>query len=88
MDELELISYFATCGACVLIEELNKKPPVKRRIWAKNWLLERQKKGAYNGILNELRLTDKEDFRKYLRMNTETFQVRYDIQASYFNILN
>ena len=29
-----------------------------------------RKRGAYNGILNELRLTDKEDFRKYLRMNT------------------
>ena len=25
-------------------------------------------------ILNELRLVDKEDFRKYLRMNTETFE--------------
>ena len=30
----------------------------------------RNERGAYNGILNELRLTDKEDLRKYLRMNT------------------
>ena len=27
-----------------------------------------------NMILNELRLVDKEDFRKYLRMTTETFE--------------
>ena len=30
----------------------------------------------YNGILTDLRLTDKEDFRRFLRMNTETFQVK------------
>ena len=44
----------------------------KRRTWARDWLLKRKEKGAYNGIINELRLTDKEDFRKFLRMNTET----------------
>ena len=75
MDDLDLIAYFVSCGAYALIEELNKKTQVKRRIWTRDWLLKRQEKGAYNGILNELRLTDKEDFRKYLRMNTETFQV-------------
>ena len=31
---------------------------------------ETERKRSYNGILNELRLTDKEDFRKSLRMNT------------------
>ena len=31
---------------------------------------ETERKRSCNGILNELRLTDKEDFRKYLRMNT------------------
>ena len=40
------------------------------KIWTREWLLKRNKRGAYNGILNELRLTDKEDFIKYLRMNT------------------
>ena len=40
------------------------------KIWAREWLLKRNERGTYNGILNGLRLTDKEDFRKYLRMNT------------------
>ena len=52
-----------------------KKRNKKNRIWAREWLLERPNKGAYNGILSELPLTDQEDFRKFLRMNAETFQV-------------
>ena len=32
-------------------------------------MLKRNERGAYNGILNEHRLTDKENFRKYLDMN-------------------
>ena len=36
----------------------------RRKIWTREWLLKRNERGAYNGILNELRLTDKENFRK------------------------
>ena len=43
---------------------------LRRKIWTREWLLKGNESGAYNGILNELRLTDKEEFRKYLRMNT------------------
>ena len=55
--------------------ELNMKKKSKRKISTREWSLKRNEGGAYNGILNELRLTDKEDFRKYLRMNTSTFEV-------------
>ena len=41
----------------------------------KDWLHERDTKGAYADILQELRLNDHENFRKYLHMNTDTFQV-------------
>ena len=44
----------------------------------RSWLLKREKKGAYNNILQELRLTDEENFRKYLQINTETFQILAD----------
>lgn len=46
-----------------------------RKKWMKDWLLERESKGAYSNILQELRLQDHEHFRKYLRMNTTTFEV-------------
>ena len=42
----------------------------RRKIWTWEWLLKRNERGAYIGTLNKPRLTDKEDFRKYLRMNT------------------
>ena len=40
----------------------------------KSWLAERERKGAYNNILQELRLDDQENFRRYIRMNTDTFE--------------
>ena len=41
----------------------------------KDGLRGRDTKGAYANILQELRLNDHENFKKYLRMNTDTFQV-------------
>ena len=39
------------------------------------WIRKRDSKGAYYSIINDLKFTDNEDFRKYLRINTSTFQV-------------
>ena len=41
----------------------------------KDWLHEMDTKGAYANILQELHLNDRDNFRKYLRMNTDTTQV-------------
>ena len=40
------------------------------------WLLRIPHKGSCSGILTDLRVTDEEDFRKFLRMNTAKFQVK------------
>ena len=40
----------------------------------KKWLAARDDKDAYNNIIQELRLDDVESYRRYLRMNTETFE--------------
>ena len=45
-----------------------------RSIWAKEWLMQRNSKSVYFNILQELRLQDAENVRKYLHMNTDTFQ--------------
>ena len=74
IDELE-IAYMSFCASYAVIMELDTKKKSRRKIWTREWLLKRNERGSYNGILNELRLTDKEDFRKYLRMNTSTFEV-------------
>ena len=74
-DEKELLGFFViSLGVVALTQEkvIKKKTRVKKRFWMKEWLHSRFQKGAYNGIINELRLQDQEDFRKFLRMNTET----------------
>ena len=63
------------CAIEMMTNETAGKQTRNRKVWMKNWLRERDTKGAYVNILNELRLNDLEHFRKYLRMNTETFQV-------------
>ena len=41
----------------------------------KPWPKNRNDKSAYNNIYSELLLTDKEEFRRYLRMNTTSYEV-------------
>ena len=65
-------------AALVVLAMVRKRRNVNKRrqrtIWIRSWLANRQEKSAHNNILAELRLTDGEHFRKYLRMNTETYQ--------------
>ena len=76
-NDEDILLLTALCGATVAVKAIAEDLETckkKKRIWAREWLLERPNKGAYNSILSELRLTDQEDFRKLLRMNTETFR--------------
>ena len=52
----------------------NHKPPRKHSMWVRSWLAARDDLGAYNQILRELRMVDEEHYRKYLRMNGNTFE--------------
>ena len=62
--QLELLLYMT-------INYLERKKRRKRRYWVKPWLEKRYERSAYNGIFAEMRLHNQEDFRKYLRMNTD-----------------
>ena len=53
-----------------------KKKNTTKRIWAQEWLKKRFNAGIYQNLLQELRLQDQEHFRRYLRMNTDVFEVR------------
>ena len=50
-----------------------KKQGIEKLGWKIGFV--RDTKRAYANILQELRLNDHENYRKYLRMNTDTFQV-------------
>lgn len=68
-------------AACIVnIEILKQQKKTKKRksrsCWIKPWIQRRNEKEAYSNILTELRLEDPGQFRKYLRMNEETYEVR------------
>ena len=54
---------------------MQKKKEKRRKkvVWVKPWLANREFKSAYCNILAELRLHDEEEFRRYLRINTEAY---------------
>ena len=57
IDELE-IAYMSFCVSYTVIMELDTKKKLRRKIWTREWLLKWNERGAYNEILNELRLNE------------------------------
>ena len=57
IDELE-IACMSFCPSCTVIMELDTKKKSRRKIWTREWLLKWNERGAYNEILNELRLNE------------------------------
>ena len=57
INELE-IAYMSFCASYTVIMELDTKNKSRRKIWTQEWLLKRNERGAYYGILNELRLNE------------------------------
>ena len=53
-------------GGSLLLSQEHIKEKRKQRTWTR--LRIRKSKGAYYSIIHDLSLTDKEDFRKYLRI--------------------
>ena len=47
----------------------------RKRIWMRDIFLNRETKGAYSMLMQEMMLKDLESFRQYLRMSTDVFQV-------------
>ena len=57
IDELE-IAYMSFCASCTVIMELDTKKKSRRKIWTLEWLLKWNERGAYNEMLNELKLNE------------------------------
>ena len=70
-----MLLYTSIILATALRKKKDTKIKVKRKEWIKGWLANRARKGAYRNIIRELKLTDKENYRRYLRMDEATFKV-------------
>ena len=58
-------------------EMLTKKKKRQRRIWMKQWLMEREVRGAYNALLVDLPRTAMDDYKRFMRMDEDTFKVTF-----------
>ena len=54
-----------------------QKTKRKRSVWVKSWLKNRMYTSAFNNIFAELMVNDKEEFRRYLRINTASYEVNF-----------
>ena len=61
-----------------------KRQRKDRSCWVKEWLNSHNSLSTYQKILSELRLNDAEYFRRYLRMNTEEFDVKRFLQPYHY----
>ena len=72
-DNNKLMGLLIIAGGSLLLSQVCTKERRKQRKWMRIWIRKRDSIGAYcscYSIINDLSLTDKKDFRKYLRMNT------------------
>ena len=81
-DTLLLLLAVCICQTVTLCQFPFKKRK-KRKIWVKEWLRRQETLGAYNNIASELQLQDCYSYRRYLRMNCETFEVKKTIIVVY-----
>lgn len=52
-----------------------KRRVIKKRIWVRNWIARRATLGAYAQLLQELRNEDPKQFKIFLRMSEEDFNL-------------
>ncbi|KAK8763957.1 hypothetical protein V5799_033434, partial [Amblyomma americanum] len=73
---MEAESAAAVATAALVILELLEEPPAKkpRTSWVSPWLQRRKQQGAYENLMRELALEDSENYRRWIRMDTATFE--------------
>ena len=73
MDNKKLMGMLIIAWEGLSLSQEHIKEMRKQRQWVPLSIRKRDSKRACYSIINDLKLTDKEDFRKYLQMNTSTF---------------
>ena len=66
IDNNKLMGLLIIAGGVLLLNQEHIKQRRKRRQQVRPWIRKRDSKGGYYSIINDLRMTGKEDFRKYL----------------------
>lgn len=74
-QEAAAIAALCVVSASIMLleEQKEKEKKKKARIWVKEWRLRRDTNSSFKFLTSELRLEDKDAYRRYLRMNEESF---------------
>lgn len=73
---------FVVCvlaAANLLLDEDEEVPKKKRSIWIRSWVEKRDVEGCYYKLLPELRSTDSQQYRNFLRMSENNFDFLLDL---------
>ena len=70
IDINKLMGLLIIAGGSLLLSQEHIKERREKREWVCLRIRKKDSKGAYHSVINDLSLTDIEDFRKYPRMNT------------------
>ena len=65
IDNNKLMGLLIIAGGGLLLSQKQTKERRKRRQWVRPWIRKKDSKGTNYSIINNFRLTEKEDFRKY-----------------------
>ena len=63
------------CGSVAYVKQRRERNR-QRKLLVKEWLKNRDEKGGYHNKLHELRMVDLPYYRRFIKMNPETFKVR------------
>ena len=77
MADFEECVALYVCILCTLIlrRRLRRLRVRPRRMWSRAWLQRRRARSCYNTLLQELRVEDIDEYKNYMRMSKETFNM-------------
>ena len=65
----------ALCAISIaLVVRRRKRRRRNRRIWTREWILQRKEQGAFHQLMHEIRLSDAVCYKNFVRMNATTFE--------------
>ena len=64
----------STCVALTVVVSVRKKFVKSRHRWMKEWFKKREEEYPHENLLNDLRITEVEDYRLFLRVDVPAFE--------------
>ena len=63
---------YASLVAIILLRKRRRRR--NRRVWTREWILNRERQGAFHQLMKEMRMCDTSSYRNFVRMNAATFE--------------